>query len=271
MRQRLIIDHNVIASGKEIDVTDTFLVTQWAERLRPDYIVNCSAFNDVDGAEEYRGVAQNVNTIGPMNVAIAARLIGCKALHFSTDYVFDGSKSLYNEMDLPNPLNWYGRTKYDGENRFCAISNDCFVIRTSWLFAEHGNNFVKTMIRLFSEQKEVHVVNDQIGRPTYVPHLANIATKLLIDPNRPNGVWHVTNSENASWYQFAVEIYDRAHELGIIKKNVRIIPITSKDSQRKAVRPKISVLDTKRVEDYLGEPMLSWKQSLQDCLHNMKV
>lgn len=267
VHDRLIIDHDLIATGSELDVTDTFLVTQWAKRLKPNYIINCSAYTYVDDAEVNRDRAKNINVHGPMNVAIAAKLSGAKALHFSTDYVFDGSRFSYREFDKCNPLNWYGKTKHEGEHRFCALSDDCFIIRTSWLFSEHRNNFVKTMLRLFKENKEVRVVNDQMGRPTYAPYLAMISSKLLFDDTRPNGIWHVANSESVSWYQFAVQIHDTAREMGIIKRRVKIIPITSNEYPQRAVRPKFSILDTKRVEDHFGEPMLSWRQSLQDCLY----
>lgn len=269
IHDRLIIDHELIATGSELDVTDTFLVTKWAKRLKPKYIINCSAYTNVDGAEVNRDQARKLNVDGPMNVAIAASLTGAKALHFSTDYVFDGSKPSYRESDRVKPLNWYGKTKYDGEHRFCSLSDDCFIIRTSWLFSEHRHNFVKTMLRLFKERSVVSVVNDQIGRPTYAPYLAMISSKLLFDYTDTTGVWHVANSGNASWYQFAVYIHDTAREMGLIKKDVKILPITSQEYPQKAERPKFSVLDTKRVEDHLGSPLLPWKQSLQDCLRSI--
>jgi len=260
--------HEILTS--RIDVRDTISVIEFAKSRKPEYIINCTGYTNVDGAETDTTQSWQVNVDGPMNLGIAGKYCNAQVLHFSTDYVFGGDKSSYFEADKPDPLNQYGYTKLIGENRFCTVSDGCFVIRTSWLFSEHGNNFVKTMLNLFRTKDQVRVVNDQFGRPTYAPYLADVSTQLLFDNERPSGLWHVANSGITSWYQFSVEIYRVAKELKLIDREVEIIPITTAEFPRKAVRPSFSVLETKRVEEHLGHALKPWKQSLRDCLVVLK-
>lgn len=279
--------HVVIPTGSSlVNIVNLERVFDFVETAKPDYIINCAGYTDVDGAETNRDEAKAVNVNGAKNIALVTNTYpNIKALHIGSDYIFTGDKMKYAEIDTPHvrPLNYYGLTKLQGEELFCTHSEECFIVRTSWVFSEYGNNFVKSMLRLFNEKAgdlekgdipdPICIVNDQLGRPTYAPYLAEIATELLFDEDRQTGVWHVANSGICSWAQFAEEIYRQAKKIGLVNGDVLIKHITTAELEprRKAVRPKFSVLETKRVEKYLQRRMKSWKQSLRDCLMNIKA
>ena len=266
-------NHEVIVTDSKIDISDTFRVIEWAKVNKADIIINCAAYTDVDGAEIEVEKSWRVNSNGPMNIAIAAGIVGATPVHFSTDYVFDGkAQAGYKEEDKANPINHYGFTKQSGEMRFCSISNDCFIVRTSWLFGYTGHNFLKTMLQLFRTKKELKVVDDQFGRPTYVDDLAKMTCELLFGDTYQGGVINVTNSSSGSWFDFACCIQDKAYELGMIREKIRIIPVNTKDYRpiRRAERPMNSVLDLKRVEENLADPIPPWFDAVERCLKVIK-
>jgi dTDP-4-dehydrorhamnose reductase len=263
-------EHKIHATDSNVNICNIDDVFGMVKNIMPDYIINCAAYTNVDAAETEREAAWALNVQGAENIALAAGRYGSKAVHFSTDYIFDGAQASYAEIDSPKarPLNWYGWSKLNGEEKFCQLTDDCFIIRTSWIFSEHRNNFVKTMLRLFGEKDEIKVINDQMGRPTYAPYLAERTTQLLFDDERPTGIWHVANSGITSWYKFATEIYRIGREIGLVTREVDIVPVTTAEFEpkRAAIRPKFSVLETKRVERHTEVASVFWKKSLRDCL-----
>jgi dTDP-4-dehydrorhamnose reductase len=215
-----------------------------------DLVLHAAAWTDVDGAEEDPQGATAVNVGGTANVAA----LGVPLVAFSSDYVFDGRKRTpYVESDGPNPLSAYGRSKLGSE---AAAGDDAWIVRSSWLFAETGVNFVRTMLRLGAERDEVAVVDDQRGSPTYAGHLA-AATRELVDGDRPRGVWHLAAGGECTWAEFAKAIFDAAGLSCLVR------PITTAELGRAAPRPTYSVLRSERV----GAPELPhWRDGLSECL-----
>jgi dTDP-4-dehydrorhamnose reductase len=213
----------------------------------PDLVLHAAAWTDVDGAEEHEALAAAVNVRGTRNVVG----LGAPVVYYSTDYVFDGTKRKpYLESDEPSPLSAYGRTKLEGEHEV----RDGWIVRSSWLFGATGRNFLRTMLELGRERDEVRIVDDQVGSPTFVGHLAQATRELL---ELPYGTWHVAADGQCSWAEFAAAIFD---ETGI---DCRVVPITTEELGRPAARPAYSVLRSERE----GAPLLShWREGLKDCL-----
>lgn len=267
-KKELYTSDVICTDRKSIDISDTYSVLEFVKEKDIKTIINCTGFTNVDNAEMNKGEAWKANVDGAMNIALASRMFGCFSIHFSTDYVFYGSEGTYNEYNICTPANYYGLTKHHGEQRFLSFASSGFIIRTSWLFSEHGNNFVKTMLKLFKSKEEVRVVNDQFGCPTYAPYLAKTCLELYKHDFDNVDIWHITNSGVTTWYDFAVDIYNTAKEAGLIKRDVNIIPISTDElvPKRMAYRPKSSVLETKKVESILRRSSKPWKQSLADCI-----
>ncbi len=249
--------HEVAAPERHVlDVTDPGAVTRAVELARPDAVVNCAAYTDVDGAEHEPEAALRVNADGARNVAAAAAGIGAAVLYPSTDYVFDGSKGEpYLESDEPSPLGSYGRTKLAGEHDTAAANERHYIVRTSWLFGTGGRNFVETMIDLGSRRPEVTVVADQVGSPTYTAHLAEGIVRLL--GGDAYGTHHMAAAGECSWYDFAVAILRR------VNPSCRVSPTTTDELGRPAPRPRYSVLGTLR-DDAIHLP--AWRVGLDDYL-----
>ena len=249
--------HQVVPFDRRtLDVTDPETTKRIVEAERPDAVINCAAYTDVDGAEADPEGAMRVNARGARNLSEAAEAVGAAVIYPSTDYVFDGSKSTpYLEDDEPAPLGSYGASKLAGEVETAAVNPRHHVVRTSWLFGTAGRNFVETMIRLVEERDEVKVVRDQVGSPTYTAHLAAGIVRLL--PSDAYGLHHMSAGGECSWYDFAVAIFDR---LGI---GCEVAPTTTEDIGRPAPRPAYSVLDTQR-EDAIYLP--DWQTGLVDYL-----
>jgi dTDP-4-dehydrorhamnose reductase len=233
-------DHEVVAlAHPALEITNPAAVDAALSRYRPDAVVNCAAFTDVDGAEDDEAGAMLVNDEGAALLAASAASVGAKVLYPSSDYVFDGTRSQpYVESDLPSPLSAYGRTKQAGETSVAVSNPRHFIVRSSWLFGLGGKNFVETMLRLGSEQPEVLVVSDQVGCPTYTRHLGE-ACALLVEGDE-FGIHHVAGGGQCSWYEFAQEIFDQA---GL---ECRVMSATTGMLARKAPRPAYSVLGSER-------------------------
>jgi dTDP-4-dehydrorhamnose reductase len=243
-------------SRAELDVTDAAAVDAAIERHRPDAIVNCAGWTDVDGAEDAEAAAMRVNDTGAALVAAAAAAVGAKVLYVSSDYVFDGAaRRPYVESDLPAPLSAYGRSKQAGETSVAVANPRHFVVRSSWLFGTRGPNFVETMLRLGSEQPEVLVVSDQVGCPTYTRHLAE-GLALLIEGDE-FGIHHLAGSGSCSWFEFAQEIFDQAGT------ESRVMAATTEMLARKAPRPPRSVLGSERPDPIV---LPHWKQGLAEYM-----
>lgn len=246
--------HEVLALGREdLDVTDAAAVLARAERERPDVVINCAAWTDVDGAEASEDAATLVNGAGAGNVAAAAAAAGAHAIHVSTDYVFDGDgRRPYLERDATGPRTAYGRSKLAGEVAVARAAPDGHLIaRTSWLFGPHGPNFVDTMRRVGAQRPTVTVVDDQVGCPTYTGHLASALVALA--DSRPNGVLHLAGSGSCTWLDLAVATFART---GI---DCEVVPGKTADLDRPAPRPAFSVLGSSRSDTPTLPP---WEQGL---------
>jgi len=236
---------------QDLDITDREQVIESILKIKPDVVINAAAYTNVDGCEDNKELAFQVNGYGPGYIAEACARVGAKLVHFSTDYVFDGSKKEYVESDIPNPINVYGHSKLLGEKKIIENMDDYRIVRISWLFGIHGKNFVETMLKLSGEMDTVKVVNDQFGKPTYTMDLANkIRETIELDP----GIYHITNDGVCSWYEFASSIIDN------------LIPCTSEEFPRKAKRPKYSVLTNTKTE-----PMRHWREALKDYLQERNI
>ena len=248
--------HEVIGLARdELDIT-TRDVDRVVARLAPDVVVNCAAFTDVDGAESREREAMRVNDTGAGLLAVAAAQVGAKVVYPSSDYVFDGERGTpYVESDLPSPISAYGRSKVAGETATAVANSRHLIVRSSWLFGLAGRNFVETMLRLGTEQPDVLVVSDQVGCPTYTPHLA--AALALLAEGEEYGVHHVTGEGACSWYEFAQEIFDLAH------METHVMAATTEMLGRPAPRPRYSVLATERPDPIV---LPSWREGLVEYL-----
>ena len=222
-----------------LDITDARAVEQCLANVRPTHVFNAAAWTAVDAAEKHEKAASVINAVAVGTVSAAARQTGARFIHLSTDFVFDGNQGRpYTVDDVPNPTCAYGRTKLAGE---LAAGTDTLIVRTAWIYAPWGNNFVRTMLRLMAERSEISVVADQIGTPTYAPSLASALWQLAQTDAR--GVLHYTDSGVASWYDFAVAIQEEALELGLLDCAIPILPIATANFPTPARRPAYSVLD----------------------------
>ena len=241
----------------DLAIEDAQAVDRAVARERPDWIVNCAAYTQVDRAEAEPETAQRVNAIGPANLARAARQTGARLLQISTDYVFDGRAARpYREDDPVGPLNVYGRTKLAGEQAVRDILPQAhLIVRSQWLFGEGGPNFVATILRLARERPELKVVNDQHGRPTYAPDLAAALWKLIACGAQ--GTVHCANEGVATWFELA----KAAIEIAGLRTTV--VPCTTAEMPRPAPRPAFSVLDCTRYQSIVGSPLRSWQLPLR--------
>jgi len=239
--------------------------------VKPDIIVNAAAYTAVDRAESEPDAAFAVNAIAPGLLAEGAKRIGALLIHYSTDYVFDGAKETpYVEGDQPNPLNVYGRSKLAGEQAIGDVGGQYLILRTSWIYAARGRNFLLTILRLLKEKDELRVVSDQIGAPTFAGALANATAKLLrkhaaaLDDAR--GTYHVTSAGHTSWHGFAMEIA----RLEGTPREIRLVPILSNEYPLPARRPKNSQLSNEKLFERFGVALPSWQTSLKACHAEMR-
>lgn len=232
-----------------------------------DYVVNCAAFTAVDKAEDVPELCRAVNTDAVGNIGRAAARCGTRVIHISTDYVFSGEGFRpYEPSDPVAPRSVYGATKLDGEWALIDSAHDSYVIiRTAWLYSPYGNNFVKTMLRLGREKKELKVVADQIGSPTYAPDLAEAIMDIVDSAGFVPGIYHYTDEGVASWYDFTVAIHELA---GITGCDVR--PCASDEYPTKARRPHYSVLSKKKIRDTYGAKTPYWRDSLKKCIEKLR-
>ena len=226
-------------SHSELDITDRDAVAAALSRHEPELLINAAAYTDVDGAESDSGLAFRMNADGPKNLATLAASAGIPLLHLSTDYVFDGNTDKpYTEDDTPCPASEYGRSKFAGEQAIREVSDSHFIVRTSWLYHTPGHNFLRTMYELAKKGGAIRVVNDQVGSPTFAPHLCRGIRSIL--SGRDFGIWHIAGTGAASWYELTVRFF---HELGVATP---VVPVTTDEFPRPAPRPRYSVLETSR-------------------------
>ena len=241
---------------RALDISDRQAVFAAVERVRPSWIINAAAYNDVDGAEGAAEEAFKVNASGPGYLADAALRAGAEMVHISTDYVFDGRKGApYTELDHADPLSVYGRSKYEGELQVLYSHASACVLRTAWLYGGHGKNFVKAILAAADRGGPLRVVADQVGSPTWTRHLARAISDLIRTPAR--GLFHVVNGGACSRFEFAQAIVDG---------RVNVLPITSADAGRPAPRPANSALASKRWEAAGLRPLPDWRKALAEFL-----
>lgn len=252
-----------------LDITDENSVQAFFEKNQPGIVINCAAYTAVDKAESEIETALKVNAKAPGLLAKAAKMHGSQIIHISTDYVFDGEAYLpYSETDLVNPTGVYGKTKLEGEQN-CMIGNrDALIIRTSWLYSAFGNNFVKTMLRLGKEKKELNVVFDQVGTPTYASDLAGAILSIIeISEKEPEkfapGIYHYSNEGVASWYDFAKAVFE------ISGLKCKVNPVLSEEFPTPAKRPHFSVLNKSKIRNNFGIKIPYWSDSLKECFSKL--
>ena len=243
---------------EEMDITDQEQVNKIILDYKPNYIFHCAAYTAVDKAEEDRSACYLVNVEGTRNIAIAAQKVNAKIIYISTDYVFDGEGSEPHLVDeICEPKNLYGYTKYRGEQEIMKYTDKYLITRISWVFGINGNNFIKTMIKLANEgRKEISVVCDQIGSPTYTVDLV----KQLIDLKEEIGIYHITNEGYCSWLQLAEFVFKE------INADIEVLPVLTKDYQTKAVRP----LNSKMDKSKLKNKMPHWKDAVKRFIKEIK-
>jgi len=252
---------------EDFDITKSDSVNQFLKENAFDYLINCAAYTAVDKAEEDRELATLINKKGPENLAIACKENNIRFIHISTDYVFDGKSYLpYTENMATNPPSVYGQTKLAGEKAIAKHETPAIIIRTSWLYSEFGSNFLKTMLRLGAERKELNVIFDQIGTPTYAGDLANAILQIIASDKGVNTpeIFHFSNEGVLSWYDFAKGIMEMA------RLDCKINPIESNQYPLPAPRPHYSVLNKAKIKKWFEIEIPYWKDSLRVCLKQVE-
>jgi len=261
----------VIKTRADLDIADERALAKVLAEAKIDWIINAAAYTAVDRAEEQRAQAIAVNDTAVEVLAAAASTAGCRLLHLSTDFVFDGKSNRgYLPDDPTNPLSVYGTSKLAGEKHVLRGAGAGIVVRTSWVYAAAGQNFVLTMLRLMREREQVRVVCDQIGAPTWATSLAN-ALWGLIDAAVPGGVYHWTDLGVASWYDFAVAIQDEALTRGLLTRAVPIVPIGTAEYPTPARRPAFSVLNTGSTRALVSVPAQHWRHNLRKMMDELRT
>lgn len=231
---------------------------------KPTYCINCAAYTAVDKAEDEVDIARKVNRDGVANLARLCAEYGTTLIHISTDFVFAGTGNQpLQETDEAAPISIYGLTKLEGEQVIPAHTAQYFILRTSWLYSEYANNFVKTMLRLGQEREELRVIWDQLGTPTYAIDLAGCILTIIESQNQNYGIYHYSNEGVTSWYDFATAIFELSHTA------VRTLPIRTAEYPTKATRPAFSVMDKTKAKTQLGVAIPHWRDSLKVCLERV--
>lgn len=242
-----------------LDITRLDKTVETIKELKPEVVIHAAAYTDVDGSESKKDLAYQVNALGSRNVAVGCLEADASMVYISTDYVFDGAKGTsYHEYDKTNPLSVYGKSKLQGETFIQDILSKYYIVRTSWLYGEHGPNFPATMLQLAQENDTISVVNDQFGSPTFTKDLAH-GLKLLIE-KPAYGIYHLTNSDYCSWYEYAREIFK------IKGVEVEVKPVPTSQFPRPAPRPEYSVLDNYHWKMEGFKALRSYKDALQEYL-----
>jgi dTDP-4-dehydrorhamnose reductase len=260
----------VFCDSSQLDITNLNNIEQLFKQFKPNFCINAAAYTAVDKAESEPEKSHLINVVGAKNLAVFCKGFDTILLHISTDFVFDGTKNTpYTEEDIPNPTGVYGQTKLDGEKAIQETWHKHFIIRTSWVYSQFGNNFMKTMLRLASERDKLSVVNDQIGTPTNAVDLAEVLVKIITEHSKLNtehfGIYNFSNEGQCSWYDFAKKIF----EFNGVKINLEPIPTTSFPTPAK--RPAYSVLDKSKIKNTFGVEVKYWETSLKEVLTNGSI
>lgn len=251
------------------DILDAAMVSEVVQAVQPALLVNAAAYTAVDKAEGDRETAFAVNARAAGTLAAAAKAAGARFAHVSTDFIFAGDSALPYAVDaVPAPVGVYGESKLEGEQAVLSAHPAALILRTAWVYAAQGNNFVKTMLRLMREREEVRVVADQVGTPTHADSLARAIWAL--DAAGASGVFHWTDAGVASWYDFAVAIEEEALSVGLLARPARVVPIRTSDYPTPAKRPAMSVLD-KTASWAITGPAAHWRSELRVVIARMKA
>lgn len=254
----------IFCTSTQLDITDLANCSSVFEKFKPDFCINTAAYTAVDKAESEPERAHLINVTGAKNIAETCKKNNTVLFHISTDFVFDGEKTTpYSEEDVPNPTGIYGQTKLDGEKAVATVWEKHFIIRTSWVYSQFGNNFMKTMLRLASERDSLSVVNDQIGTPTHAVDLAETLMAMIAFCNAEPveascfGIYNFSNEGQCSWFDFAKKIFE------VNGISIKLNPISTADYPTPAQRPKYSVLDKIKIKTAFGLEINKWEKSLQ--------
>ena len=243
----------------ELDITNRSAVEAFFQTHKPDGVIHCAAYTNVDGAESEKELCEKINYIGTKNIAECCKKHSAKLIYISTDYVFDGKGNDPFETDAATaPCNFYGKTKLMGEKAVTEICDKYFIVRISWVFGSNGKNFVKTMLRLSKERNELTVVCDQVGSPTYTPDLATLLSDMI--ETEKYGIYHATNEGFCSWAEFAAEI------MKLSGAETKIIPVASSEYKTVAIRPSNSRMSKKSLDNAGFDRLSEWQNALERFL-----
>jgi dTDP-4-dehydrorhamnose reductase len=261
----------IVKTRPQLDIADAPSISRNVAAIKPDWILNAAAYTAVDLAEDEPAQATAINDTAVGVLAGAAARAGCRLLHVSTDFVFDGaSNRAYLPSDAPRPLSVYGASKRAGELKALGAGCEAIVLRSSWVYAAAGRNFVLTLLKLMREREQVRVVSDQIGAPTRALSLA-FAVWDLVEMRAAAGIYHWTDLGVASWYDFAVAIQDEALTRGLLPRAASIVPISTAEYPTRARRPPFSVLDTAATRALVPAPAVHWRHNLRMMLDELRT
>jgi len=255
------ITNIIFPPEEQANILSIEMLTNLFEQYKPAYCINCAAYTAVDKAEDDVDMARKINRDGAENLAKLCAQFGTTLMHVSTDFVFAGNSTQpLLEDDIAEPINVYGLTKLEGEHAVIANLSEFYILRTSWLYSEYGNNFVKTMMRLGTEKDELKIIADQIGTPTYAIDLADCILDIIANDKQAYGIYHYSNEGVTSWYDFAMAIFD------IAQIDVKVYPVRSSEYVTRAIRPAFSVMDKAKIKHNLGISIPYWRTSLEKCI-----
>ncbi len=255
-------NYKFIFTNKEIlNITNDEDVKIFFKKNNIDFCINAAAYTSVDKAETEKEEALVANALAPKYLATECKKYDTKLIHISTDYVFDGAKnSPYIENDITNPINYYGYTKWKGEQNVLEQNSEAIIIRTSWVYSSFGNNFVKTMLRLMATKESINVINDQLGSPTYAKSLAQLILQIIAKNPTANGLYNYSSNSSLSWYDFALAIKE------IVKSDCILNPIPTSAYPSPVNRSLYSVLSKEKIVKTLGVTFSNWKTELEECI-----
>ena len=253
--------------SKEANFLHSKDIPQIIKEFNPKYIINTSAYTDVNGAENEPDIANEINCNAVKILAEASKINNSTLIHYSTDYVFDGKKKTrYNSSDIPNPGNVYGKTKFNGEKSIIESGCDFFIFRISWLVSEFGKNFVKIILSKLKEKNDLSIIDDQIGSPISSYLVAEITCKIILNNINTKKIFHLSTNGEVSWYHFALYISQIAKN---INKNIYINPIKTSEYSSKTFRPKNSLFDLSEIETLIKSPMPFWKDDITPIIKKL--
>lgn len=264
--ERRGITEIIFPAEQDANILNESGLNELLAKEKPAYVINCAAYTAVDKAEDEIDLAKAVNETGAANLASACLANDATLIHISTDFVFEGNEvKLLKEDDKAKPINVYGVTKLGGEKAVSSILPAHFIIRTSWLYSEYANNFVKTMLKLGAERDELNIIADQVGTPTYAIDLANAIFDIIACSSSAYGIYHYSNEGVTSWFDFAKAIFD------ISETRVKANPIPGSAYPTKATRPAFSVMDKSKIKETFNIQIPYWRNSLVECIKQIKI